>query len=96
MSYYYVLVIVIMIVNLSVCLWKRISLLLFFALIIHRELISPSFAVRTFASDGSEVIQEVICWEIVLKVLISSVITNMPQASLLHCQVKRDYFSNTN
>ena len=27
----------------------------------HRDLISPSFVVRTFASDGSEVIQEVIC-----------------------------------
>lgn len=27
----------------------------------HRDLISPSFVVRTFASDGSEVIQKVIC-----------------------------------
>ena len=26
-----------------------------------RDLVSPSFIVRTFASDGSEVIQEVVC-----------------------------------
>lgn len=31
----------------------------------HRDLISPSFVVRTFASDGSEVIQEVICKKLI-------------------------------